>query len=186
MRRARDAIGGETMQPRGARRTARGFARLLLLPALAAGGLLVGSAAWAEDAADAPDDGTRRTSRTMRKRRTSRRYRALTTQASEIELGFLFNHVDGEPSAFAQYRGLDDDQFYVLGNLDIFRRAPWDSESTQYYRFRGLNLGLRFPLRRRRVRAPGACSGCPSSSTSSRSTRRRRPKRSSSTPGART
>ena len=30
----------------------------------------------------------------------------------------------------------------MLGNFDIFRRAPWDGASTQYYRLRGLNLGL--------------------------------------------
>ena len=106
---------------------------MLLLPALAAGGVLVGSAAWAEDDTDAPDDGDAKEEQAVRE---------LTTQASEIELGFLFNHIDGDPSAFAQYRGLDDDQFYVLGNIDIFRRAPWDGESTQYYRLRGLNLGL--------------------------------------------
>jgi len=121
------------MQRRGARRTARGFASRMLLPALAASGILVGSAAWAEEDADAADDGDAKEEQEVRE---------LTTQASEIELGFLSNHVDGDPSAFAQYRGLDDDQFYVLGNLDIFRRAPWDDESTQYYRMRGLNLGL--------------------------------------------
>ena len=130
------------MQRRAARRTAREFARLRLLLSLAAGGLLVGSAAWAEDAADAPDDGNAKEEQEETQTKDEQVYRALTTQASEIELGFFLNHVDGEPSAFAQYRGLDDDQFYVLGNLDIFRRDPWDGESTQYYRFRGLNLGL--------------------------------------------
>ena len=37
------------MQPRGARRAVRGFARMTLLPALAVGGLLIGSAVslWA-------------------------------------------------------------------------------------------------------------------------------------------
>ncbi|MFI5214932.1 MAG: MtrB/PioB family decaheme-associated outer membrane protein [Candidatus Limnocylindria bacterium] len=119
---------------------------MLLLFPLAAIGLLGGSAAWAEEAADpaqaaeaadeaeAADDGD--------EAKEAQALRALTTQASEIELGFLYNHVHGEPSAFAQYRGLSNDQFYVLGNLDIFRRAPWDGDSTQYYRLRGLNLGL--------------------------------------------
>jgi len=121
------------MQPGSAIGTTRGFARMLLLPALAAGGLLVGSAAWAEEDADAADDADAKDEQAVRE---------LTTQASEIELGFLFNRVDGDPSAFAQYRGLDDDEVYVLGNVDIFRRAAWDAESTQYYRLRALNLGL--------------------------------------------
>ena len=125
------------MQPRGARRTARGFARPRLLSALAASALMLGSAAWADDAADAKDNGDAKEDA-----KEAQALRELTTQASEIELGFLFNDVDGEPSAFAQYRGLVDDQFYVLGNVDIFRRAPWDGESTEYYRLRGLNLGL--------------------------------------------
>lgn len=121
------------MQPRGATRTTRGFARRLPLFALVAGAVLFSALVRAEDAADTPDDDDAEDEQALR---------ALTTQASEIELGFLFNRVDGDPSGFAQYRGLDDDEVYVLGNVDIFRRAPWDGESTQYYRLRGLNLGL--------------------------------------------
>ena len=117
---------------------------MMLLPALAAGALLVGSAARAEEeaadaaeaaeAVEAADDGDAEGEQAVRE---------LTTQASEIELGFLFNHVHGNnPFAFGNYTGLIDDQFYVLGNVDIFRRAPWDSDSSEYYRLRGLNLGL--------------------------------------------
>lgn len=121
------------MQRRGARRTARGCNEWLLLPVLVACALLIGSAAWAQDDADTQDDDDG----------AEQVYRALTTQESYLELGFLWNYVVGEPSAFAQYRGLGDhDKIYVLGNLDIYRRAPWDGDSTQYWRVRGLNLGL--------------------------------------------
>jgi MtrB/PioB family decaheme-associated outer membrane protein len=137
------------MQRSRARRTARGLARTLLLPALVAGGLWVGSAARAEEdvdaaeAAETADDDAEEAAETAdADAKVEQVVRELTTQASEIQLGFLFNHVDGDPSAFAQYRGLEDDQFYVLSGFDIFRRAPWDGESTQYYRVRGLNLGL--------------------------------------------
>jgi MtrB/PioB family decaheme-associated outer membrane protein len=129
----RDRLGGEAMQRRGARRAERGFAKILLRTFIVCA-LLVDSSAWAEDAADASTDDA--------DAKEAQAYRALTTRASEIELGFLFNDVDGEPSAYGQYRGLDDDGFYVLGNLDFLQRAPWDGESTQYYRLRGQSLGL--------------------------------------------
>jgi MtrB/PioB family decaheme-associated outer membrane protein len=71
------------------------------------------------------------------------RYRELTLPSSWLEAGFFYNDVDGgSPFAYGNYRGLTDDQFYVLGNLDVFRRAPWDGDSSQYYRLQGLNLGL--------------------------------------------
>jgi len=121
------------MRRRKAKRTVCGFMSLMLLPVLAAGVFLVGSAAWAEDPADAADTGDAKDEEAVHK---------LTTQASEIELGVLANDINGDPSAFAQYRGLDDNLIYGLGNVDIFRRAPWDSQSTEYFRIRGLNLGL--------------------------------------------
>jgi MtrB/PioB family decaheme-associated outer membrane protein len=98
--------------------------------------LLIGIAlpAAGEDAAD--DDAADSAA-------TEQRYRELTTQTSFLEAGFFYNDVDdNSPFAYGNYRGLIDDQFYVLGNVDIFRRAPWDGESSQYYRLRGLNLGL--------------------------------------------
>jgi MtrB/PioB family decaheme-associated outer membrane protein len=105
----------------------------MLPPVLSACALLIGSAAWAQDDADAQD---------ADEAAEEQAYRELTTQASQIELGFLWTEIDGEPSAFAQYRGLVNDGFDVLGNVDVFRRAPWDGDSTQYYRLRGLSLGL--------------------------------------------
>jgi MtrB/PioB family decaheme-associated outer membrane protein len=70
-------------------------------------------------------------------------YRELTLQGSSIEAGFIYNDVSGaSPFAYGNYRGLIDDQFYFLGNVDLYRRAPWDGDSSQYYRIQGLNLGL--------------------------------------------
>lgn len=112
---------------RSGRATRGSVATLTLLPLVAILPLLGVPAAAAED--DDEED--------------EQRYLELTTQASELEAGFIYNDVDGKsPFAFGNYTGLIDDQFYVLGNVDIYRRAPWDSDSSQYYRLRGLNLGL--------------------------------------------
>lgn len=112
------------MRRRRAGRAAHGFVRMPLVLAL----LYIGVATPALGDDDDADE---------------QRYRELTEQASSLEAGFIYNDVNGNsPYAYGNYRGLIDDQFYVLGNVDIFRRAPWDSESSQYYRLRGLNLGL--------------------------------------------
>jgi len=66
--------------------------------------------------------------------------RALMTQQSEIELGFLWNHDDS--NAFGDYTGLANEGFYVLGNGDIRYRTAWDDPEPRYLRLRGLNLGL--------------------------------------------
>jgi MtrB/PioB family decaheme-associated outer membrane protein len=119
------------MQRRRAGSTRPGFARQMRLPVLAACACLIGFAAAAEDDDAASDDDG-----------DDPAVRALTTQWSRFESGAIYSNVDGDPSAFAQYRGLEDEHVYVLGNVDLFRRAPWDADSTQYYRLRGLNLGL--------------------------------------------
>jgi MtrB/PioB family decaheme-associated outer membrane protein len=66
--------------------------------------------------------------------------RELMTQESEIELGFLWNRDDS--NAFGDYTGLRNQGWYVLGNVDIRHRTPWDAENPTYLRLRGLNLGL--------------------------------------------
>jgi MtrB/PioB family decaheme-associated outer membrane protein len=68
------------------------------------------------------------------------RYHDLTTLASTVEIGTLFNSAD--EFKFGDYTGLVDDGWFVLGNADLRRRSPFDAERAFYYRIRGLNLGL--------------------------------------------
>ncbi len=66
--------------------------------------------------------------------------RELMTQQSEIELGFLWNADDS--NAFGDFTGLRNEGWYVLGNVDVRHRTPWDAENPMYLRVLGLNLGL--------------------------------------------
>jgi len=66
--------------------------------------------------------------------------RELMTQQSEIELGFFWNADDS--NAFGDFTGLRNEGWYVLGNVDLRHRTPWDAENPMYLRVLGLNLGL--------------------------------------------
>jgi MtrB/PioB family decaheme-associated outer membrane protein len=68
------------------------------------------------------------------------RYRELTTLASEIELGVLYDFSNDE--RFGNYTGLLDDRPYLLGNLDLRQRGLFGGGDDVYGRLRGLNLGL--------------------------------------------
>lgn len=114
------------MQRTGTEGAAQGFAKRMEFLLLVFTLLLFGAGALAADDGDG-----------------EQRFLKLTTQASWLEAGFIYNDVNGNsPFAYGNYRGLIDDKFYGLGNVEIFRRSPWDSDSSQYYRLRGLNLGL--------------------------------------------
>jgi MtrB/PioB family decaheme-associated outer membrane protein len=134
------------MQPGRANSPASVWAWILSLVALFACTFAFGSAAWAEDepaAAAEPQAAAEGEAAEADEDEDAQVYRALTTQQTEIESGILMNFVDGDPSAFAQYRGLEDDEhLYPLANVDLFRRSPWDGESTQYYRLQAYNLGF--------------------------------------------
>lgn len=65
----------------------------------------------------------------------------LSLPTSWIELGGYW--VNDDSFKFGDFTGLEDEGFEVLGNLDLRRRAPWDSDETWYWRLRGANLGLR-------------------------------------------
>jgi MtrB/PioB family decaheme-associated outer membrane protein len=66
--------------------------------------------------------------------------RELTTQGSEIELGFLWNADDS--NAFGDFTGLANEGFFVLGNADVRYRTAWDDPDPMNLRLRALNLGL--------------------------------------------
>lgn len=65
----------------------------------------------------------------------------LSLPTSWIEFGGYW--VNDDSFKFGDFTGLEDEGFEVLGNLDLRRRAPWDSDETWYWRLRGANLGLR-------------------------------------------
>jgi MtrB/PioB family decaheme-associated outer membrane protein len=68
------------------------------------------------------------------------KYHDLTTLPSSAELGFLYNTANDYK--FGDFTGLVDEDFSVLGNIDIRRRSAFDADRAFYYRLRGLNLGL--------------------------------------------
>ena len=59
---------------------------------------------------------------------------------SRVEFGLLFNNE--ESYQYGDYTGLDEDEFYFLGNMDLRRRGAYDSSSPLYWRLRAANLGL--------------------------------------------
>lgn len=66
--------------------------------------------------------------------------RELTLPRSFLELGTYYQSADSYK--YGDFTGLDQEGFDVLGNFDIRRRAPWESEETWNLRLRGYNLGL--------------------------------------------
>ena len=66
--------------------------------------------------------------------------RELTLPRSFVELGTYYQSADSYK--YGDFTGLDQEGFDVLGNFDIRRRAPWESEETWNLRLRGYNLGL--------------------------------------------
>ncbi len=65
---------------------------------------------------------------------------ALTRPSSEIEIGI--GNVSRDSYKFGEYNGLQDDGPFTIGNVDIEKRSPYDSEGTNYLRFQANNLGL--------------------------------------------
>lgn len=56
------------------------------------------------------------------------------------QLGGLYNSSDSPK--FGEYTGLNRQQAYVIGRLDIRYREAYDSESSRFWRLKGTNLGL--------------------------------------------
>ncbi len=65
---------------------------------------------------------------------------ALTRPTSVIELGA--GYVNRGSYKFGEYNGLQKEGLYAIGNIDIEKRAPYDSNDTTHFRVRGRNLGL--------------------------------------------
>lgn len=61
-------------------------------------------------------------------------------RTSEIEAGVGFNTENS--SKFGEYTGLNEDGPFGVGSIDIQQRAPFNSESSQYWGISGTNLGL--------------------------------------------
>lgn len=59
---------------------------------------------------------------------------------SHVEVGVGYNTADSH--RFGQYSGLNRQQLFGIGSLDINRRADYDSDSGQHWRLLGTNLGL--------------------------------------------
>lgn len=72
--------------------------------------------------------------------RRDRLLRELTLPRSFVELGAYYQSDDSYK--YGDFTGLDQEGFGVLGNFDVRRRAPWESEDTWNLRLRGYNLGL--------------------------------------------
>jgi MtrB/PioB family decaheme-associated outer membrane protein len=108
-----------------------GTARRILEAALPA--LLIAAGAWAqeEESFEIEEEGGYE---------DEAKRRELTTQGSEIELGFLWNADDS--NAFGDFTGLANDGFFVLGNADLRYRTAWDDPDPMNLRLRALNLGL--------------------------------------------
>ena len=66
--------------------------------------------------------------------------RELTLPRSYVELGTYYDSNDS--FKYGDFTGLDAKGFSLLGNFDIRRRAPWESDDTWHLRLRGYNLGL--------------------------------------------
>ncbi|MBW2244625.1 MAG: MtrB/PioB family decaheme-associated outer membrane protein [Deltaproteobacteria bacterium] len=87
------------------------------------------------------------------KARNEAHRRELSLPTSWLELGSHW--VNDDSFKFGDFTGLEDEGFEILGNLDLRRRAPWDSDETWHWRLRGANLGLRS----RSLRAEGGLRG---------------------------
>jgi len=70
----------------------------------------------------------------------ARLLRELGLPRSFVELGTYYQSDDSYK--FGDFTGLDQEGFGVLGNFDLRRRAPWESEDTWSLRLSGYNLGL--------------------------------------------
>lgn len=66
--------------------------------------------------------------------------RDLTEVRSEVEFGGAY--VSEDSFRFGKYTGLRKKDPYLLLDLDIKKRGPYDSDSTEYWRLQGDNLGL--------------------------------------------
>ncbi|HSM12418.1 MAG TPA: MtrB/PioB family decaheme-associated outer membrane protein [Lysobacter sp.] len=64
----------------------------------------------------------------------------LTQVRSTVEAGVY--HVSDDSFRFGRYTGLNDEGVAPLLNLDLIRRAAYDSDSAQYWRLQGRDLGL--------------------------------------------
>ncbi len=61
-------------------------------------------------------------------------------RTSEIEAGVGYNTEDS--FKFGEYSGLEQEGPFAIGTVDIQRRAPFSSRSSQYWSVTGTNLGL--------------------------------------------
>lgn len=59
---------------------------------------------------------------------------------SEVELGL--GYVSEDSFKFGEYSGHETDGLFGVGNVEVYRRAPYDSDSSQYWSIVGTNLGL--------------------------------------------
>ena len=63
-----------------------------------------------------------------------------TQNPSVIEFGLLYNTDDS--FRFGDYTGIDEEQLYFVGNIDLQGRKAFDSGSTTYWRLTALNMAL--------------------------------------------
>lgn len=115
------------------RRASRALAGILALPLLAVGAALSPTVSRAQEdfeGFEIEEEGYE----------DEQAYLELTKFGSALELGFLYNSSDDR--VFGNYNGLLNDQFYVLGNVDVRRRDLFGWGDDYHARLRGLNLGL--------------------------------------------
>lgn len=62
----------------------------------------------------------------------------ITTSSVELGVGW----VSEDSFKFGEYSGHENDGLFGVANVDILRRAPYDSDSTEYWSLTGTNLGL--------------------------------------------
>ena len=92
--------------------------------ALASGSL------YAQDDADAEDEGDE----------TEQLLEDQTVIKNYVEVGF--GNVSDSSYRFGRYNGLEEDGFFPVVNVDIFRRGPWDGDDASYWRLTGNELGV--------------------------------------------
>lgn len=63
-----------------------------------------------------------------------------TVIKSEVEIGV--GNVSDSSWRFGRYTGLEDEGLFPIVNLDIYKRAEWDSGDGSYWRLTGRNLGI--------------------------------------------
>jgi MtrB/PioB family decaheme-associated outer membrane protein len=63
-----------------------------------------------------------------------------TQNPSVMEFGLLYNTDDS--FRFGDYTGIDEEQLYFVGNIDLQGRKAFDSGSTTYWRLTALNMAL--------------------------------------------